>query len=132
MCLYTDSEESAHTHTHRVLPKTQILPFIVWIKPHSNLSRVYDCKTELKFTFQSVNKYVSLQINKIESKTYEKWSDEAEQRTLSLPLLIETRVQMFSTECLFAVLLFRSWVTICFLSLYDTALGLHESFGVFF
>lgn len=85
-------------------------------------------KLKLNLNFQSINKYLSLQINKVKINTYEKLLDEAEQRTLSALLLIGTRVQMFSPDCLFAMLLFRSWVTICFLSLYDTALALHESF----
>lgn len=89
-------------------------------------------KWKLNLNFQSINKYLSLQINKVKINTYEKLLDEAEQRTLSVLLLIGTRVQMFSPDCLFAMLLFRSWVTICFLSLYDTALALHESFWVSF
>lgn len=129
--LYTDSKKSAHTIPYTVDPNSAFYCILHKTAFKSSLGYTF-VKLNLKFTFQSINKYPSLQMNKIQSNTYEKLSDEAEQRTLSLLLLIETWVQMFSPDCLFAVLLFRSWVTICFLSLYDTALALHESFWVSF
>lgn len=126
MCIYAQTQKKVHI-IHTEGPNSALY-CILHKTAFKSLLGYTIVKLKLKFIFQSINKYLGLQINKIYSNTYEKLLDEAEQRTLSLLLLIETRVQMFSPGCLFAVLLFRSWVTICFLLLYDTALALHESF----
>lgn len=95
MYIYAQTQKKNCIHTHTESPNSAF--YSVFHKTaFKSLLGYTIVKLKLKLTFQSINKYLGLQMNKIQSIAYEKLLDEAKQRTLSLLLLIETRVQMFS------------------------------------